>query len=336
MFCRSPSSISAKGHQQLTSDQADEQDRIIAGVQFNVRYVGSTEVAGLNGTGSGKTEIPVAQVFNQQKQKGEPRIPRKMVMTLCSKSLSVSEESSGRLVANFPIAKISFCNVDTNYEKAFVFVARDSKEKPFKVFVFLCESKTKARDAFKALSLAFTINYESLQASRVREASNRAGARTSSSTSDEMKTDDLIAEESDNSAAVQDQGVKNRSPRDGMIGAVTPPTECPHNYLSSVCSPIRTPIQATIADNRVRSASTPYSSNNANRGGENIANRPCASIGGDDDFDAEFTQFAELRSRSKSDNVHQRNNGGFPSDAFQHGSDREALGRFKQPCLPML
>ena len=52
-----------------------------------------------------------------------------------------------------------------------MFVARDIPENPFKAFVFACESKTKAREAFKALSLAFIINYECYQASLARGSS---------------------------------------------------------------------------------------------------------------------------------------------------------------------
>ena len=40
------------------------------------------------------------------------------------------------------------------------------------MFVFTCESKAKAREAFKALSLAFIINYECYQASLARGALN--------------------------------------------------------------------------------------------------------------------------------------------------------------------
>ena len=72
-----------------------------------------------------------------------------------------------KLVASWsPVfPSITFCNIDNFYEKAFVFVARDKPENSFKAFVFACESKAKAREAFKALSLAFIINYECYQAS---------------------------------------------------------------------------------------------------------------------------------------------------------------------------
>ena len=168
MFSKPSPSFARKGHQQITGSDADEKDRVIAGVQFNVRYIGSTEVACANGTGSGKTEKPVAQVFDQHRRNSNGKTNKKMILTLCSKSLSVSDEACGKLVASFPIAKITFCNIDNFYDKAFVFVARDKSENPFKAFVFTCESKAKAREAFKALSLAFIINYECYQASLTR------------------------------------------------------------------------------------------------------------------------------------------------------------------------
>ena len=92
-----------------------------------------------------------------------------MVLILCSKSLSVTDKACDKLVASFPIDKTTFCNTDKFYKKAFVFVARDKPENPFKAFVFTCESKSKAKEAFKALSLAFIINYEWYQASLTRD-----------------------------------------------------------------------------------------------------------------------------------------------------------------------
>ena len=172
MFSKPSPIFARKGHQQITGSEADDKDRIIAGVQFIVRYIGSTEVACANGTGSGKTEKPVAQVFDQQRKSANGKTHKKMVLTLCSKNVTVSDEARGKLVASFPISKITFCNIDIFYEKAFVFVARDKPENPFKAFVFTCESKTKAKEAFKALSLAFIINYECYQASLTRAALN--------------------------------------------------------------------------------------------------------------------------------------------------------------------
>lgn len=167
MFSRSPRpQTKSQGHQQLTSDTADEKDQIIGGLQFHVRYVGRTEVAGYYGTGSGKTETVVAKVFSQK----DLKTAKKMVMTVCSTSVSLCEETSGQHVANFPISLITYCNTDKVWERAFVFIARLKKEIPFKAFIFQCENKQKAHELFKAFSLAFTVNYENVQAKRVQEA----------------------------------------------------------------------------------------------------------------------------------------------------------------------
>lgn len=84
-----------------------------------------------------------------------------MILMLCFKSFSVSEEVCGKLVVNFFIFKIMFCNIDSVYEKVFVFVVWDRLESVFKVFVFMCENKVKVREFFKVFLLVFMINYES-------------------------------------------------------------------------------------------------------------------------------------------------------------------------------
>ena len=172
MFSKPSPRFSRKRHQQITGSEADGKDRIIAGIQFFVHYIGSTDVAYANGMGSGNTEKPVAQVFDQLRREANGKTQKKMILTLCSKSLSVIDKACGKLVTSFPIDKITFCNTDRFYEKAFVFVACEQPENPFKAFVFTCESKSKAKEAFKALSLAFIINYEWYQASLARGASN--------------------------------------------------------------------------------------------------------------------------------------------------------------------
>ncbi|KAJ7374157.1 hypothetical protein OS493_009498 [Desmophyllum pertusum] len=162
----SETEFARKGHQQLTGSDADEKDRIIAGVQFSVRYIGSTEVAGAQGTGSGKTEKPVAKVFEQQRKKTDGRTQKKNDPNTVLEKSECQRGGMRKAGRKFPISKVTFCNIDAFYEKAFVFVARDRADSVFKAFVFTCESKTKAREVFKALSLAFMINYESHQASR--------------------------------------------------------------------------------------------------------------------------------------------------------------------------
>jgi len=145
MFSKPSSSFAREGHQHITGSDAEEKDRVIAGVQFIVHYIGSTEVACANGTGSGKTEKPVAQVFDQQRRNANGKTHKKMIMTICSNNVSVNDESCNKLVASFPISMITFCNIDDFYEKTFVFVAHDKPENTFKAFVFTCESKAKAR-----------------------------------------------------------------------------------------------------------------------------------------------------------------------------------------------
>ncbi|KAK3703581.1 hypothetical protein QZH41_006908 [Actinostola sp. cb2023] len=175
MFSKSPK-FPRQGHQQLKQDGVDDEDRVLAGVEFTVQYMGSIEVAGGCGTGSGNTDMPVAQVM-APKAKSDDKKTKKMNMVVTHKSLTVKEEATGKLIASFPISKVTYCNVDTTYEKAFVFVARERKEKPFKAYIFLCDTKNKAQEVFKTLSLAFKMNYESFQATAIREAALRSYAR---------------------------------------------------------------------------------------------------------------------------------------------------------------
>lgn len=325
------------GHQQLTGSDADEKDRIIAGVQYIVRYIGSTEVAGPSGTGSGKTEIPVATVFDQQKKKADAKTQKKMVLKLCSKSLSVSEEACGKLVANFPISKITFCNIDSFFDKAFVFIARDKPESQFKAFVFTCESKVKTRELFKALSLAFMINYESYQASLARSKPN-------GSPGDERKNTFF------DKMGGEPQNTEDETEHLHLNGVSTSPKKSSLPNLNGFHSPQQTraprpvgPVQnknlLRVADNRLRSASDPPPFGRANA--SVVANLPESrpsllipvSPKPSDEMEEEFTEFAELRSKCRSNSA-LTEPGSFPNGVQLFDSAPNVWGGFQSHMCP--
>jgi len=324
MFSKlSPSFARKAGHQQLTGSDADEKDRIIAGVQYSVRYIGSTEVAGANGTGSGKTEKPVAKIFEQQSKKNDGKTQKKMILTLCSKSLSVSEEACGKLVANFPISKITFCNIDSFYEKAFVFVARDRPESSFKAFVFTCENKAKARELFKALSLAFIINYESYQASLTRSAPN---SRSAAVESKETCFDGMAGE-----TTSDENNVVPNSPKYARL-PVSDGSKRPQENKN---------LLRVIEDCRLRSASDPPG-RTTSATTSLPDNRPSSlnpvSLKIGDEMEEEFTEFAELRSKCRSSSaLALRSLPGSLSQGFHLlGSAPKVLGSFQNhTCLPI-
>ena len=309
-----------KEHHQITGSGMDERDRIIAGVRFTVYYIGSTEVAGMNGTGSGNTAKPVAQVFDLQRKNANRQTLRELIVAVCSKNLSVSDE--GKLVASFPISKITFCNIDNIYERAFVFVARDKPENPFKAFVFTCESKTKAIEAYKALSLAFIINYECYQASLARAALNgKAGdggsSLNSNNESDNTYFDGLVE------AGYEMKPTKGSSQQSEQFqcNSVMPLRKESFSPILNDFDPSqerilalprtqpiqnKTLLQVADCNSRIRSVSDPTqfgktkpslaATSNTRASGPN--NGVDAEI-----EDAEFTEFAELRMRSSTLNV---------------------------------
>lgn len=332
MFSKlSPSFARKAGHQQLTGSDADEKDRIIAGVQYSVRYIGSTEVAGAKGTGSGKTEKPVAKIFEEQSKRNNGKTQKKMILTLCSKSLSVSEEACGKLVANFPISKITFCNIDSFYEKAFVFVARDRPESAFKAFVFTCENKAKARELFKALSLAFIINYESYQASLTRSAptSGLPALETAS---------DVKASDENSEHLHLNEG--SNSPNDScapVSNGLKPPQG---TRTAKPLEPLQNKnLLRVVGDCRLRSASDPPCASASTSLPENrppSLNPVSLKIG--DELEEEFTEFAELRSKCRSSSaLTVRNHPGSVSQAVHlFDSVQNVWGSFQnQTCLPI-
>jgi len=267
-------------HQQLRQDGVDEEDRLIAGVEFAVQYMGSIEVASCFGTGSGNTDMPVAQVMEQSKTKTDDK-KKKMTMFVTHKSLTVKENVSGKLIASFPITKVTYCNVDTTHEKAFVFVAQERKEKPYKAYIFLCDSKSKAQEVFQTLSLAFKMNYESFQATAIREANLRSYARSDHDHLGGFQTELITstAREPDAKTFGTQNGFNNRPLTNGAsIEEV------------NLCLPATNDFKAI--DKRVE-----YLQNCRNRSNTDPIGHHLMSATGDEDFD-EFTQLAKSRSKT--------------------------------------
>ena len=363
MFSKPSPIFARKGHQQITDSEADDKDRIIAGVQFNVRYIGSTEVACANGTGSGKTVKPVAQVFDQQRKSANGKTQTKMVLTICSKNLTVSDEACGKLVASFPISKITFCNIDNFYEKAFVFVARDKPENPFKAFVFTCESKTKAKEAFKALSLAFIINYEYYQASMARGALNENAVDDGSSPDSHKQENTFFDSVTEGGCEIEStQGNSKKGEHLLHCSDVMPVRKdsCPpvvSGFDRPIQERISTPpparptqnknlLQVTDYRRHVRSSSDPTqfgkTTNPSRTPSPLLTVTPVAHTAAPKNNvnvevdDPEFTEFAELRSkcRSSSTVVYEEHPGSVREDIQRFGIPN-IWGNFQKACPPI-
>lgn len=355
MFSKPSPSFARKGHQQITGSDADEKDLIIAGVQFVVRYIGSTEVACANGTGSGKTEKPVSQIFDQQRRDCNGKTQKKMLLTLCSKSVSVSDDSCGKLVASFPISKITFCNIDNFYEKAFVFVARDKPENPFKAFLFTCESKAKAREAFKALSLAFIINYECYQAALARGISNTSNANGSPESHADRDNEFFNGvSEAGYGTKPAEEGSSLKPGRSEHFSDVMPVRKdsCPpvvSGYRPteervSIPPPTRpiqnkTLLQVPDCRRHVRSASDPAQFGRATTPSRtpsplaSFASTPLATAPNSHEVeDPEFTEFAELRSKCRSSSSVLNKYSGSVREAFQRHDCQNFWGDFQNAC----
>jgi len=156
-------------HQQVFGEGADDRDIILAGVDFNVKYIGSTVVPGEKGKGCEATEPAVRKVYDELKRRrSDPKNLKRRIMVVSAENIMISEPSGGESVASFPIGKISFCNVSKKIQKTIAFIAKDKPDDPFKAFVFQCESQPKTSELFQAVSKAFMVHFETFQAAKMR------------------------------------------------------------------------------------------------------------------------------------------------------------------------
>ncbi len=159
-----------QGREQLSTTGFDEKDNVVAGIKFNVVFLGSMLVPTPTGHGSSRTESAVEKIYHE-KYKAFGYGSRKVSLEISSDEIKVFENSSGKEIvqtAGFRTVDITYCNSDLKHEKAFVFVVADATVRGYRAYVFHCDSTSKVRELLGKFKEAFTVKGSQLEATRLR------------------------------------------------------------------------------------------------------------------------------------------------------------------------
>lgn len=180
------------GHDKLDEDWYHSQDPVDSGVNFFVKYLGSTEVTQTHGPGS--TDDAVKTIVHHAKQRGAKL--QKVQITISSKFVRLVDVVQQSKLDELPLYRVSYCTVDPYYDKVFCYIARNNETKKLECHAFLCSKKSKAEAITLTVAQAFNIAYERWQAQKQRsaqakqakaqrEGSGSAGAGASAGTWDQ-------------------------------------------------------------------------------------------------------------------------------------------------------
>lgn len=172
-------------HQRLDASEADEKDRVLAGVSYAVRYMGALALASHEGKGRGCTDEVVTRIYDQYTSKGYFKCLKRMEFFVSANCVSLWDPSESVLVFKYPTVQITFCNTDRTHQKAFTFVVKDLPSSPYTALVMHCDSAATASDLFAVMSEAFRVRSSMYQAKRLDKAGWTTGLLLSQKKMDE-------------------------------------------------------------------------------------------------------------------------------------------------------
>ena len=186
---------SKQGRAQLSTIGMDDQDYVLAGIKYNIVFLGSMLVPTPSGHGSSRAENTVEKVYHE-KYKAFGYGSRKICLEISADEIKIFENISGKgmmeTTATFQIVDITYCNIDMKHEKAFVFIVADAAQKTYRAFVFHCDSATQARELLIKFREAFKVKESKLEATRLRSFSAPPETYISRPKSDFLKEGDTI------------------------------------------------------------------------------------------------------------------------------------------------
>lgn len=149
-----------KKHRFLSLEEEDGEDKIMAGSQFVIKYVGSTYVKEeLEGSAS---EEVIMEFYNSLVESFHTDMfcVFRLIVDLSGAVFYDKEGKTSQRFELCDIRDIIYCNKIQEYLKCFILVAREEGDLNVKAHVLVCESKEKARNLYKTFIDTFTLAAE--------------------------------------------------------------------------------------------------------------------------------------------------------------------------------
>ncbi|XP_065187451.1 low density lipoprotein receptor adapter protein 1-like isoform X1 [Sycon ciliatum] len=166
-------STSSTRMERLREDWLNENDAVMAGISFFVKFLGSVGVDQTSGQGC--TDRAVRKICVSAKEQKEKL--EKISLRVSAKSISMSTLSSDARTVEYPIYKVTYCTVDTYNDKIFTFIAQCPKTLDILCYAFLCNKKSKAMAVTLSVAQAFNIAFEMWESTKEQQQADEAGQK---------------------------------------------------------------------------------------------------------------------------------------------------------------
>ncbi|XP_046847287.1 low density lipoprotein receptor adapter protein 1-A-like [Xenia sp. Carnegie-2017] len=151
-------------HQTLDEDWLHENEALVDGISFYVKYLGCGPAS--EAQGHGVTDEAVNRLVAEakwKKSKGDAKL-EKVVLTITPKHIKIQDLSKESEAEVMPIFRISYCTADPNHPRIFAFNAREKQSLQIRCRAFLCAKPKMAKAIALTLAQAFNVAYETWEA----------------------------------------------------------------------------------------------------------------------------------------------------------------------------
>ncbi|EDV23359.1 uncharacterized protein TRIADDRAFT_57901 [Trichoplax adhaerens] len=137
-------------------DDVSNEDRVITGASYQVRYLGYCQVVDKFGTGSDHVEIAIDKVYRESTKKNQKR---RMCVRIERDRMLIEDVSTTMSVIDMPLKRISFCSGSKNHPTLYCYITRAEEKNEFHAHVFMCDDVQTARNIITVLGTAFRMAF---------------------------------------------------------------------------------------------------------------------------------------------------------------------------------
>lgn len=159
-------------HETLQEDWLHENEALVDGISFYVKYLGC--VPEVEAQGQGVTDEAVKRLVAEakiKKSKGDMKL-EKVVLTITPKEIRILDLATKTPAEVIPIFRVSYCTADPNFPKIFAFNAREKQSLQIRCRAFLCMKAKMAKAIALTVAQAFNVAFEVWETSKEERKQN--------------------------------------------------------------------------------------------------------------------------------------------------------------------
>ncbi|CAB3977491.1 low density lipo receptor adapter 1 isoform X1 [Paramuricea clavata] len=164
-------------HETLREDWLHENEALVDGISFYVKYLGCAPA--VDAQGQGVTDEAVKRLIAEakmKKSKGDMKL-QKVVLTITPQEIRIVDLTTKTPTEVIPIFRVSYCTADPNFSKVFAFNAREKQSLQIRCRAFLCMKPKMAKAIALTVAQAFNVAFEAWETMKEEKIQKAEGTK---------------------------------------------------------------------------------------------------------------------------------------------------------------